>query len=85
MQCLWPRHGPALRQLYILLMSAIRPAFAAIAGCWSLIEDFQAITHRLELLAEWTIENGPLSEDETMTIRAMIDLQIALGDPVASS
>ncbi len=42
-----------------------------------LVDDWDALTERIEQLADWTKANGPLSEDEAATIKLMIDCQIA--------
>jgi hypothetical protein len=61
----------------------MRDGFRAISEGWMLVEDWHALTDRIERLAEWTEANGgPLLPDEKATVRAMIDMQIATaGDP----
>lgn len=63
----------------------LRPGFGAIADGWLLVDDFNDLTRRIEALATWTKENGPLTQDEERTIRLMIERQIELGPDLLST
>jgi hypothetical protein len=60
-------------------MSDIRDGFREIVTGWMLVDDFDALTDRIERAAEWTKENGPLRPDEAATVRMMIETQVAKG------
>jgi hypothetical protein len=45
-----------------------------------LVDDWDALTDRIERLAGWTTANGPLTEDEEATVKLMIEHQIATGE-----
>lgn len=55
----------------------LRPGFNEIANGWLLVDDWDDLTERIERLADWTKLNGPLSDDESATVRFMIARQIA--------
>jgi hypothetical protein len=57
----------------------MRDGFAAIVNGWTLISGIDDLTDRIEQVAEWTKENGPLLPSEEATIRLMIECQIARG------
>ncbi len=57
----------------------MREEFAAIVSGWTLISGMAAITDRIEEVARWTKENGPLLPDEEATVKLMIRTQIARG------
>ncbi len=54
-----------------------RPGFKEIADGWMLVDDWDALTDRIERLAEWTDEHSPLTADEEATVKLMIEAQIA--------
>jgi hypothetical protein len=56
----------------------VRPGFREITDGWMLVNDFDAVTDRIERLAEWAKANSPLQPDEAATVRMMIDAQTAL-------
>lgn len=64
-----------------------RDGFHAIASGWTLVSGFEALTERIEQLAEWTKLNGPLLPEEESTVAMMIQCQLARaideGVPVA--
>lgn len=57
----------------------MRPGFLEIIDGWSLVDDFDDLTDRLERAAKWTEANAPLLEDEEATVRLMIQSQVAQG------
>lgn len=57
----------------------MRPGFLAIVDGWSLVDDFDDLTDRIERAAAWIDANGPPLEDEDATIRLMVQSQIAQG------
>lgn len=57
----------------------MRPEFLAIVAGWSLVDDFDDLTDRIERSAKWAKANGPLLEDEHATVRLMIECQVAQG------
>jgi hypothetical protein len=57
----------------------MRPEFLAIVDGWSLVDDFDDLTDRIERSADWAKANGPLLEDEQATVRLMIETQVAMG------
>jgi len=58
-------------------MPDLRDGFRDITAGWTVIDDFDELTDRIERAAEWTEQNGPLTDDETATVRMMIEAQIA--------
>lgn len=54
----------------------MRDGFNAITSGWTLHDDFQDITDRIEAIAAWTKVNGPLQLDEAKTVRLLIEVQI---------
>jgi hypothetical protein len=59
-------------------MPDLRDGFRDIVSGWMLVDDFDALTDRIESAAEWTERNGPLTDDEAATIRMMIETQVAM-------
>lgn len=57
----------------------IRDEFAAIVSGWTLISGMGDITDRIEQVAAWQKENGPLLPAEQATVELMIRTQIARG------
>ena len=57
----------------------MREEFSAIVNGWDLISGFNAITDRIEEIAKWQKENGPLQEDEEKIVELMFQCQIARG------
>jgi hypothetical protein len=57
----------------------MRPEFLEIVDGWSLVDDFDDLTERIERSAKWTAANGPLLADEAATVRLMIECQVAMG------
>lgn len=57
----------------------MRDGFREVISGWTLIHDVEAIGDRIELVADWEIENGPLEEDERATVQLMIHTQVAWG------
>lgn len=57
----------------------MRDAFRAIVSGWTLVDDFDALTDRIEAAAKWTTANEPLEPDEAATINYMVQAQIARG------
>lgn len=55
-----------------------RGGFGEITRGW-LMDDFVALTERIERLARWTMPHYPMLPHETLTVKAMIDRQIAIG------
>jgi hypothetical protein len=60
-------------------MPDLRDGFRDITAGWTVIDDFDALTDRIERAAEWTRDNGPLRPDEAATVKLMIEAQIAKG------
>lgn len=58
-------------------MAAWRDGFREIASGWMLISGIEDLTERIEMLAKWTKENGPLLPTEEATVKLMIECQIA--------
>ena len=54
-------------------MATLRDGFLEISSGWMVIDDFDDLTDRLERLAKWTEENGPLLPDEESTVQLMIE------------
>jgi len=57
----------------------MRAGFLQIVDGWSLVDDFDDLTDRIERSAKWAEANGPLLEDEQATARLMIQTQVAVG------
>jgi hypothetical protein len=57
----------------------MRDGFREIVSGWTLIDDFDDLTDRIERAAEWTKANSPLQTDEEATVKLMIEAQIARG------
>lgn len=57
----------------------MRDGFRDIVSGWTLIDDFDDLTDRIERAAEWTRANGPLEPDEHATVKLMIETQVAKG------
>jgi hypothetical protein len=55
----------------------MRDGFREIISGWTLIDDVDDISFRLEELARFSETNGPFEEDELKTIKLMIDVQVA--------
>lgn len=55
----------------------LRRGFHAITAGWRMVDDWKALTARIDRVARWMEGNGPLWPDEQLTIEAMIDCQIA--------
>lgn len=55
----------------------LRPGFEEITSGWMLISGTDDLDDRIERLAAWTKENGPLLPDEEATVKFMIECQIA--------
>jgi hypothetical protein len=60
-------------------MPDLRGGFREIVSGWTLVDDFDALTDRIERAAEWTERNGPLTDDEAKVIKLMIESQVAKG------
>jgi hypothetical protein len=60
-------------------MPDLRDGFRDITAGWTLVDDFDALTDRIERAAEWTERNGPLTDDEANVVKMMIETQIAMG------
>ncbi len=57
----------------------MRDEFRAIVEGWMLIDGLDDLTQRIERVAVWALDNGPLEEDEKATVKMMFDCQIARG------
>jgi hypothetical protein len=57
----------------------LREGFRAIVAGWMLIDNWNALTERIERVASWVRENGPLEPDEASIMEMMIENQIAMG------
>jgi hypothetical protein len=57
----------------------MREAFRDIVSGWTLHAGIADLTERIEATAEWTKANGPLEPDEEVTVKLMIEAQIARG------
>lgn len=57
----------------------MRQEFKDIVAGWTLVNDFNTLTNKIEIAAEWTKANGPLEPDEERVIESMIHTQVALG------
>ena len=57
----------------------IRPGFAAIVSGWTLVDDMDAITEKIEEVEDWMKINSPLSPEEEATVKMMIEYQINIG------
>lgn len=63
-------------------MADLRDGFREITSSW-MMDGFDMLTERIEHLARWTDANGGLdacTSDEKLTIRTMIDHQIAMAE-----
>jgi hypothetical protein len=60
-------------------MPDLRDGFRNIVSGWTLVDDLDDLTDRIERAAEWTRDNGPLRPDEAATVKLMIEAQIAKG------
>jgi len=58
----------------------MRDGFNDIVSGWTLVDDWDDLTDRIERSAEWVAANGPLQPDEEATIKLMIESQIARGE-----
>jgi hypothetical protein len=58
----------------------MREEFRDIVSGWSLIDNVDDLTDKIEEAANWTKTNGPLNEEEQATVRLMIEAQIARGN-----
>lgn len=58
----------------------MRDEFARIISGWTLVSGFAAITDRIEEVARWAKDNGPLLPDEEATVHLMIQCLIARGE-----
>jgi hypothetical protein len=56
----------------------MRDGFIEIANGWTLTDDFDDLTDRIERLAVWAKENKPLWPIEQSTVKFMIERQIQL-------
>lgn len=56
----------------------MRKSFLAIVDGWSLTDDVDDLFDRIEQSSKWIDANGPLLGDEVITIRLMIQGQIAM-------
>ena len=57
----------------------MRDGFREIVEGWTLVDDFDDLTDRIERSGEWAQANGGLLADERATINLMIQSQIARG------
>ena len=57
-----------------------REEFAAIVSGWTLIDGIGDLSDKIEEVARWAKENGPLLPSEEATVHLMIDCQIARGN-----
>jgi len=57
----------------------MREGFREIVSGWTLIDDFDDLTDRIERSAVWAKENSPLQPDEQATAAMMIETQIMRG------
>lgn len=57
----------------------IRDGFREIVAGWTLISGIEDISDRIERVAAWAKENGPLMPREEATVKLMIECQIARG------
>lgn len=57
----------------------MREEFKNIISGWTLVSGFNAITDRIEELANWTKTNSPLEPDEEKIVELMIQCQIVRG------
>lgn len=55
----------------------LRAGFSNISSGWMLISGVDDLTDRIEQLAEWAKANAPLNPDEELTVKFMIECQIA--------
>jgi hypothetical protein len=62
-------------------MTDMRAGFREIVEGWTLIDDFDELTDRIERSAAWAKANAPLLPDEQATAELMIRAQIARGMP----
>ena len=62
----------------------LRSGFREIADGWARVLTFDAVSDRIERLAEWTRTHGPLTPDEAATVQLMIEVQTATfnGHPI---
>jgi len=51
--------------------------FKEIVDGWLLIDSFDDVTERLERIAEHVKQYGPLTPDEEVTVKLMIEVQMA--------
>ena len=56
----------------------MRKSFLATVDGWSLTDDVDDLFDRIERSSKWIDANGPLLGDEVVTIRLMIQGQIAM-------
>jgi hypothetical protein len=57
----------------------MRDGFREIVSGWTLVDDFDKLTERIECSAEWAKANTPLGPDEAATARMMAEAQIVRG------
>ena len=57
----------------------MRDEFREIVSGWVLTDDVEGLGEFIERSAEWAKVNGPLLEDEEITVRMMIRCQVARG------
>lgn len=59
----------------------MRDGFRELAEGWLLVDDFNAVTERIERLADWVMVHGGAVEmqpDERQTVTMMIERQMVL-------
>jgi hypothetical protein len=57
----------------------MRDGLRQIISGWMLVDDFDALSDRIERAAVWTDANKPLLPDEAATVKLMVECQIAQG------
>lgn len=57
----------------------MREGFREIVSGWTLIDDFDDLSDRIERSAKWADANGPLEPDELATVELLIQTQVCRG------
>lgn len=57
----------------------MRDGFHEIVSGWTLIDDFDDLSDRIERSAAWAKANGPLEPDEQATVELLIQTQVCRG------
>jgi hypothetical protein len=56
----------------------MRKGFLTIVDGWLQVDDLDELFEQIQRSSRWMDANGPLSEDEALTVRLMIQCQIGM-------